>query len=87
MAHQFGVAVVGVERTSPAVEPDQLGLQALQLGDAVPDLLGAPVDEVGDVCAGRLAEVTQRHDLADLAEREPDGPGGTNECQPTTASS
>ena len=87
MAHQFGVAVVGVERTSPAVEPDQLGLQALQLGDAVPDRLGAPVDEVGDVCAGRLAEVTQRHDLADLAEREPDGPGGTNECQPTTASS
>ncbi len=81
MAHEFRVAVVGVERTSRAVEPDQLGLQAL------PGLLGAPVDEVGDVCAGRLAEVTQRHDLADLAEREPDGPGGTNECQPTTASS
>jgi hypothetical protein len=83
VAHQFGVAVGGIEATSPAGEASEFRVQALELADALVEVGGSSLDERADVFTRRLAPVTEPEDPANLSEGKAAGLSGAHEGQST----
>ena len=79
MAHPLGVAVGGVEALGPGREAAQVALETLQLGDPLADLVGPALQQRDHMGAGGFAAFAESDDLADLAEGQPDGLGGSDE--------
>ncbi len=61
--------VVGRKRQAEGVQVAQFALQALQLADALGNLIGFALQAVEQHTAGRFAAVTQGKDFADFLQR------------------
>jgi hypothetical protein len=59
----------------------QVGSKALQFGEPTVNLGRVMKDHVENVAAGNLASLSKPDDLANLAEREPNGLGGPHELE------
>lgn len=79
MTYAGGVAVSGIDLASSSGEPAEIGLQALQLSDALPYFGAARHQQLVDMRARHLAAVAHGHDFPDLAQCEPDGLGCADE--------
>jgi len=66
------VTVLGAEASSATCEATQLGAEQLELRDLRGDLRGPFLEEVLDVCAWSFTAVSERDDLSDLTQTEPD---------------
>src|SRR5437660_9432146 len=79
VADPVGGTVGWVERPSPTRQASEVAAEPFELCDAAVGL-GCPLAQEGeDMCTRGLAPVAQRHDLADLSQRETDGLGGADE--------
>ena len=76
MADALGRAVFGVKGGGPLGQLPQFAAQLLEFQDALVEVGGVALEQVGDVGAGGLALVAEGDDLADLAQGEADRLGG-----------
>ena len=79
MADALGWAVLGVKGGGPLGQLPELAAELLELPDALIEVGGVALEQVGDVGAGGPAVVAEGDDLADLAQGEADRLGGADE--------
>jgi hypothetical protein len=79
VAHALGWAVFGVKGGGPLGQLPQFATQLLELQDALIEVGGVALKQVGDMGAGGLPVVAEGDDLADLAQGEADRLGSPDE--------